>query len=293
MTNTPRTQFAAVNGIRLAYADWPGRPGAEPVICLPHLTGHKGSFGPLARRLAGPDSPWRLLAVDLRGRGESDRPADGYGFAYHARDLLALADGLNLPRFVLVGHSFGATAAVYLASIQPRRVRAVVLLDGGADPKADRLQDMYSTIRRLDERYASPDDYLTAMRALPYFQPWTAALDQYFRDDLESAPDGTFRPRSSAAAVGRDLDLHFQYSMCLHFPALRCPALFLRPGLGLAGERGHVFSDTEAQAITANIPNCTWVDVPGVNHYTLLVNDEPPVVEPIRVFLAQLLGGAG
>jgi pimeloyl-ACP methyl ester carboxylesterase len=285
MTALPATRFQVVNDIRLAYVEWPGRAGAQTILCLPHLTGHKGAFGPLAQRLA-PD--WRVIAVDLRGRAESDRPADGYGFAYHARDLLALADALDLPEFILLGHSFGATAAVYLASIQPTRVRGVVLLDGGADPKIEILRAMVPTIRRLDARYASVDDYLAAMRALPYFQPWTAALEQYFRDDVDALPDGALRSRSSAAAIARDLELHFLYCMCLHFPALRCPVLFLRPGRGLAGERGHVFSEAEAQAITANIPNCRRVEVPGVNHYTLLMTDDPPIAAPIREFLSGL-----
>ena len=125
MTTLPATQFIQAHGVRLAYAEWPGPAGAETIICLPHLTGHKGSFGPLAQRLA---PVWRVLALDLRGRDESDRPDDGYGLAYHARDILALADALDLPRFVLIGHSFGASTAVYLASIRPNRVRALVLL---------------------------------------------------------------------------------------------------------------------------------------------------------------------
>jgi pimeloyl-ACP methyl ester carboxylesterase len=285
MTTLPPTQFINANGIRLAYADWPGRAGAEPVICLPHLTGHKGSFGPLAQRL-WPD--WRVLALDLRGRGESDRPDDGYGFAYHARDILALADALDLPRFVLIGHSFGATAAVYLASIRPNRARAVVLLDGGADPQVATLRAMYPAIQRLEQRYPSLDAYLAAMRATPFFQPWNATLEQYFCDEVETLTDGSLRSRSSPAAIARDLELHFLYSLCLHFPALRCPVLFLRPGNGLAGEQGHVFSEVEAQAITANIPNCTRIDVSGANHYTMLMSDEPVVAAPIQEFLQSI-----
>jgi pimeloyl-ACP methyl ester carboxylesterase len=285
VTALPPTQFASADGIRLAYIEWPSQSAGTPIICLPHLTGHKGSFGPLAERLA-PDR--RVLALDLRGRGQSAQPVEGYGFAYHARDILAFADSLGLPEFVLLGHSFGATAAVYLASIRPSRTRAVVLLDGGADPQADTLRAMYASIERLEQRYPSVEEYLAAMRARPFYRPWSAALEQYFRDDVETLADGSLRARASPAAVTRDLDQHFFYSMCLHYPALRCPALWLRPGNGLAGARGHVFSEAEAQAISANIPNCTRVDVPGANHYTLLIADEPPVAGPIRDFLKGL-----
>jgi pimeloyl-ACP methyl ester carboxylesterase len=135
MTDLPPTQYLTVHGLRLAYCHWPGRPGAPALLCLPHLTGHKGSYADLAAALS-PD--YAVYALDLRGRGESDQPAEGYGFAYHAADLLACADAWNLPAFSLIGHSFGATAATYLASIRPQRVRALVMLDGGADPKDTR-----------------------------------------------------------------------------------------------------------------------------------------------------------
>jgi pimeloyl-ACP methyl ester carboxylesterase len=280
---TPATEFVQANGLRLAYVHWPGRAGAPAVICLPHLTGHKLSFADLGAALA-PDCD--VYALDLRGRGESSQPAEGYGFAYHARDVLALADALGLNHFGLIGHSFGATASVYLASIRPERVRFAVLLDGGADPKEETLRAMYPTIARLDQVYASLDAYLDAMRAIPFFQPWDAGLERYFRADVETLPDGRVRARSSAAAITRDLDAHFMYCMCLHFPALRCPTLFLRPALGLLnGARGHVFSEAEAQAIVRHIPRCQRADVPGCNHYTLLLHAGPPALAAIRAFL--------
>jgi pimeloyl-ACP methyl ester carboxylesterase len=278
------SSFLRVNGLRLAYAEWPGERG--PIICLPHLTGHKGSFTSLAERLA-PD--YRVLALDLRGRGDSDKPDDGYGFAYHARDILAFADALGIERFALIGHSFGATTATYLASIRPERVSALVLLDGGADPTDELLKAMYPTIRRLGRVYPSLADWLDAQRALPFHQPWSAAFERYFIEEAETLPDGSVRSKSSAAAIERDMDQHFLYCMCLHYPNLRCPVLFLRPENGLLGDKGHVFSNSVAANIVRHIPNCWRVDVPGVHHYTILVHDDPPIVQPIREFLEETL----
>jgi pimeloyl-ACP methyl ester carboxylesterase len=252
------------------------------LICLPHLTGHKVSFADLGAALA-PD--FDVYALDLRGRGESDRPAEGYGFAYHAADVLAFADALGLSEFGLIGHSFGATASVYLASIRPERVRALVLMDGGADPKDETLRAMYPTIRRLELAYPSLEAYLDAMRAIPFFQPWDAGLERYFAADVETLPDGQVRSRSSASAIRLDLDAHFLYCMCLHFPHLRCPTLFLRPAQGLLGERGHVFSEAEAQAILRHMPAARRADVPNCNHYTMLLHAGPPVLPHVRAFL--------
>jgi pimeloyl-ACP methyl ester carboxylesterase len=268
------------NGINLAYEEWPGERG--PVICLPHLTGHKGSFINLAERLA---PEYRLIALDMRGRGDSDKPDEGYGFAYHARDVLALADALDIESFALIGHSFGATTSAYLASIRPDRVRTVALLDGGADPKDETLKAMYPTIRRLGKVFPSLSAYLDAMRAIPYHQPWSAALERYFTEDVETLPDGSVQPKPSASAIEHDMDMHFLYCMCLHFPYMHCPALFMRPTRGLLGDKGHVFSEAEAAAIARHIFNCRRVDVPDANHYTMLIHDNPPIAPLLREFL--------
>jgi pimeloyl-ACP methyl ester carboxylesterase len=283
MPAAPATEFVSVNGLRLAYQHWPGRAGAPALLGLPHLTGHKGSYYDLAAALA-PD--YNVYALDLRGRGESDAPADGYGFAYHAADLLACADAWGLARFGLIGHSFGATTAAYLAALRPERVGALVLLDGGCEPPAATLQRMYPTVAALARTYPSVDDYLDEVQALPYFQPWDAALERYFRADLLTLPDGQVRPRGSAAAVRRDLDQHFFYTLRPSLPAIACPTLFLRPEYGLlGGQRGQVFSEAEAATLVAALPHGQRGDVAGANHYTLLLKDGPPVLAPVRAFL--------
>jgi len=270
--------------VHLSYLEWPGEKG--PLLCLPSLTGHKGSFRAMARGLA---PEYHLYALDLRGRGGSSWPEEAYGFAYHAQDVLAFAEALGLDRFTLIGHSFGGTAGAYLASIRPGPVRALVLLDGGADPKEETLAAMRPAVRRMAASYPSADAYVEAMKQVTYFRPWNPALEDYVREEAETLEDGTVRARASAAAIERDLNIHFFYSMCLHFPALQCPTLFIRPELGLLGERGHVLDPREAAAFVAWIPRGRQVDLPGANHYTMLLQEKPPVIEPILAFLAEVL----
>jgi pimeloyl-ACP methyl ester carboxylesterase len=276
-----------VDGIKLSYREWPGERG--PLLCLPSLMGHKGAFDGVARRLA---PAYHLYALDLRGRGDSDKPAEGYGFAYHARDILGFVDALELPAFSIVGHSFGATVGVYLASVRPRRVRSLVMIDGGADPKEEVLQAMQPAIDRLGQAYPSLDAYLETMRALPYYDPWNPGLERYLRQDVEVLENGAVRSKSSAAAIARDLEIHFYYSMCVHFPTLQCPNLFIRPRNGLLGERAHVLDEREAAAFVGSIPKCWRVDLPDVNHYTMILNEPPVVVPAIRAFLDSVYGEA-
>jgi pimeloyl-ACP methyl ester carboxylesterase len=283
----PQPKTIQLSDLTLSYTEWPGEKG--PVICLPSFAGHKGSFARIAVDLA---PTYQIYALDLRGRGDSDKPADGYGFAYHARDLLQFVDALGIDTFAIIGHSFGATVGTYLASIRPLRVQAIVLIEGGADPTERVLEAIRPTLRHLDQQYPSMAAYLEAMRALPFYNnPWSVSLEAYLRQDVNTLPDGSVRPKASADALQRDLDLHFHYSMCLHFPFVQCPALFIRAGEGLAGgERGHIFTEAETEAIVDWLPQARRVDLPpGANHYTMVLHDDPPVLPSIQKFLAEVL----
>lgn len=280
----PQHREVSVDGLSLGYLEWTGERG--PLLLLPGLTGHKGSFRTLAARLS---PTYQIYAVDLRGRGDSDKPPEGYGFAYHTRDLLAFLEALGIDKLSIIGHSFGATVGVYLASIRPSLVEAAVLIDGGADPNEEVLQAMRPAVRRLGATFPSMDAYLAAMREIPYFNPWNAALERYLQEDMQELPEGGVRSKSSAQAIEQDLDIHFFYSMCVHFPTMQCPTLFLRPEQGLLGDKAHVLTPKEAAAFVAWIPKGRQVDVPGVNHYTILLQEDPPVVVPILSFLAEVL----
>ena len=165
-------------------------------------------------------------------------------------------------------------------------------IEGGADPTERVLEAIRPTLRHLDQQYPSLAAYLEAMRALPFYNnPWSASLEEYLRQDIETQPNGTVRPKASAEGLQRDLDLHFQYSMCLHFPFVQCPALFIRAGEGLqGGDKGHIFTEPETDAIVEWIPQGRRVDLPpGANHYTMVLQDKPPISPPIRAFLDEVL----
>lgn len=284
----PEAKRIFIDGTHLGYLEWPGERG--PILMLPSLTGHKGSFRALAARLA---PRYHLYAIDLRGRGDSDKPEEGYGFSYHVRDLQGFTEALGIKSYSLIGHSFGANVGVYLASIRPQPIECAVLIDGGADPKEEVLQAMRPALRRLETSYPSMEAYLEAMRAIPYFAPWNQALEAYLREDMVMLDDGSIRSRSSGKAIERDLDMHFFYSMCVHFPTLQCPTLFIRPEQGLIARKTHVLDPKEAAAFVAWIPKGRQVDLPGANHFTMLLQDEPPVADPILSFLDEVLEASG
>src|SRR5262245_38449298 len=116
--------FVTTNNIQLHVLE---KPGIEPTVLLAHgLTANAYCFGPLMAAL-----PYRVLALDLRGRGQSDAPVSGYTMPNHTADLIGLLDALELDQVVLGGHSFGGLLTVYTAVHYPRRLRQCLLMDAG------------------------------------------------------------------------------------------------------------------------------------------------------------------
>ncbi len=102
--------------------------GDPPWLFLHSLGGHRGFW---KRALAHIGTRHRAVAVDLRGHRDSALAPDQSGATLweHLNDVLATADALGLPQFVLVGHSFGATVALSVAAAAPKRVLGLVLVD--------------------------------------------------------------------------------------------------------------------------------------------------------------------
>lgn len=96
-------------------------------------------------------SSHRVVAIDLRGCGASDKPKDGYDIPTLADDVAAVSVSLGLARPVIVGHSLGGMIAIDLAARQPSLVGAVVAVDPGPiDPLPETRQIFEALIAQLE-----------------------------------------------------------------------------------------------------------------------------------------------
>lgn len=119
--------------IRLSALDY-GEPfhGAPPLVVLHGQADLAWSMDPVAAALA---ARFRVVSIDHRGHGDSDRPG-AYAFAHFVADLGAAITHLSFDRPVLVGHSLGAQVASQFAGLYPERVRALVIAEGIGPPVA-------------------------------------------------------------------------------------------------------------------------------------------------------------
>ena len=108
--------------------------GERRVLLVHGFTGAKDDFGEAVDRLA--DAGWHAVTADLRGHGNSEKPAteDAYDLELFADDLWALVDVLGWERFVLLGVSMGGMIAQIAALRHPERLDGLVLMDTSSGP---------------------------------------------------------------------------------------------------------------------------------------------------------------
>ena len=274
--------------VSLHYVTWGQRTTPERAVILVHgLTASHKEFATLGPALA--EQGWYVVALDLRGRGLSSKPAHGYGIMYHAADVLALCDTLNLDSVNVVGHSLGAIIGMYRAAIAPQRIRTLTMIDAGGKIPDDTAQAISASVSRLGTVYPSLDAYLGLMRQLPMLQ-WNDLWEEYFRYDADVRPDGTVASRVPKAAIEEEsLALALTRSEALP-DLVKCPTLVVRATVGLLGPNaGFILPRDEADRLCSVIADCRLIEVPNTNHYTVVLADE--TINGIKDFLAQHAAG--
>ena len=272
----------SVNGVSLAVHEWRGKGPA--IVCTHGLTANHTCWQSMADILA-PD--YRLIAYDLRGRGESDKPAKGYSLEIHAQDLGALLDHFGLKSAVVMGHSLGAHIGLHFAAHFPKRVKKLILVDGAIDLRAEILDSLGPAINRLGIEFPSLEMFLQMLQGLPMFQGrWNEYLERYFRYDVEVLPSGAVRSKVAKHAIEEELaNLGRERLWVLHHQ-VKCPTLILRAPDGLLTATDCLMTQDEAEAMADAIPKSRLVVVPKTNHYTVLLGKNPKTRQAIREFLA-------
>lgn len=116
--------MAHLNSLEMYYET---RGEGEPLLLLHGFTGSGADWELIFKT---PPHGYRLVIPDLRGHGRSTNPSPTFTFRQAALDVLALLDRLAIERFKAIGLSAGAKTLVHMATQQPARVEAMVLVSG-------------------------------------------------------------------------------------------------------------------------------------------------------------------
>jgi pimeloyl-ACP methyl ester carboxylesterase len=243
-----RRGLVNVQGIRLAYLDF-GGPG--PGMLLLHgLFGRASTWANSARWLS---KHFRVVALDQRGHGWSDKPDYAYSRKDYADDAAAVIERLDLAPAVVVGHGLGALSALTLAARRPKLVRALVLID---QTPATAKKGAVEANRSWLEDWPLP--FTSVGEARAYFDQVRPGLGNYLAESLTEGVDG-YRPlfhMDHMVQSSADWDADSYWT---EVENVKCPALVVR------GEESWV-PRVEAEEMARRLRRGSYVEVPGANH---------------------------
>ncbi|MDQ2976139.1 MAG: alpha/beta hydrolase [Acidobacteriota bacterium] len=127
------SRFTTLDGVRIHYVNY-GK-GSEALVLVHGWTQNVDSW-----RDQVPDFVQRnrVIAIDLPGHGQSDKPQTTYSMDYFARAVDAVLRDAKVKRAVLVGHSMGTPVARQFYRKYPKKTLGIVIVDGTLRPFGDR-----------------------------------------------------------------------------------------------------------------------------------------------------------
>jgi pimeloyl-ACP methyl ester carboxylesterase len=250
------------NGLRLAYVEI-GDPSGVPVLLLHGFTDSARSWSLTAPYLA---TGFRVVAPDLRGHGNSDKPEGCYTIPEMANDIRFLIEVLDLVPTHVVGHSLGGRLAQAIAERWPHLVRKIVLMSTSAALR-ERRGWLWENIQMLRD----PIDPESA-----FIREWCSGAAPVDENFLAHA-------RRESAALPSRIWHSIYYEQLAYDPSpllqdISAATLILR------GEEDMIATEEHQAIMKDAIAGADFISLPGHGH-NLHWEDPEKVADLIRIFL--------
>ena len=281
----PRMIKAKGDGLKIELAIWEGK--GKQILCVHGITANSRFWDCLASAL----SPrHRVIAMDLRGRGLSDKPHSGYSISHHCKDILALMNDQGLKRPVLMGHSLGAFISLVFAARYPKKIDRLILVDGGGKLSEDQMARVFAGIKpsldRLGQVFSSLRAYLSQMKQAPYLQPWNSYMETYFRYEVERVKGGV-RSRVHPEHINEEAKNLGKVDSREFYKRVKAPTLILRATKGMLAKDDLLLPEDVVERMVREIPNAKRIDIKGANHYSILFQPDKKRNQAILEFLME------
>lgn len=259
------SNYIQTNGIQLHCLKYEG--DGIPIILMHGLTANAHSFVSILKN--GISHP--VYSVDLRGRGDSDKPTKGYTIHDHAADILGLMDTLSIPSAILGGHSFGALLSLYLAYHHPEKVEKLILIDAAARMHPNTKEMIAPSMSRLTKEWANKHEYFNTIRKAPYLSGlWDDDIQNYYNADIEVMTSGVIRTKSNLENITEAVNDIFDIGLnWLNFiKGIQHPAILIN-GTDVYSLDAAILPEHLAMETVHMMKNCRYIHVSG-NHLTML-----------------------
>lgn len=255
---------------------------ARPVIIIHGLTGNH--FQLQFYREALKDK-YRVLEVDVRGRGESGSGENPSSISQHKDDIVRLIDHLELEEPILIGYSMGGYIASLVAS--EVKTKALVLLDSAAEVVEYQDKIVVPTFGRISKRWDSKEEYVnTVVSNYSNMQvPDSKELRTAVEYEVEEREDG-FYNKSEESTIREDWASMRDFDVHKVFENIDVPVLLVQC-LGSVGEVGPLFAPEHYVETKKAIKDLSIYES-DTNHYTLVFDKQEDINNKVRSFLENL-----
>jgi pimeloyl-ACP methyl ester carboxylesterase len=162
-------------GVRIA---WESEGTGDPVL---FLHGLGGSMHDWAAQLPAFAPKHRVIRLDVRGHGSSDKPGGRYEVEQFASDAIAVLRAAGVERAHIAGISMGGMIALQLAVDAPGLVRSLVLVNTGPEVKAENAAERFALWqRRFLTRFLSMEKFATILAGRLFPDPGQESMRAEF-----------------------------------------------------------------------------------------------------------------
>lgn len=276
------------DGVRINAAVWDGE--GSPILLIHGSTANCRTFDSMVPSLL---SRHRVISLDLRGRGLSDKPDTGYSLDHPISDIQCVMDDIGIQSAVVMGHSLGAYITAYLAGNCPNRVDKLVMIDGGATQTREHAGLVQTALAPIWDRslqtFPTADEYISFVTRLTMFHPWRSEIETYFRHEIE-AVEGGVRCNINRGHIDEEIANLGRYTHGPEFADLyekiECDTLIISATEGINVREDIVLPLAAAEEIKRKMPRAEVMPVKG-NHFGILFNDDAEKDSAILDFIAR------
>ncbi len=262
MAQDPRGELVTVDGLSFHYRDWGG--SGRPLVLLHGLASTCHIWDMVAPILA---EKYAVIALDLRGHGESAKPNHGYGFASVTKDVLGVIGQRGGDAPVVVGHSWGGSVALELAVRAPESVLGMAWVDGGmidASARHPTVEDAKLEMALPDFTGVKVDGFLERVRSRHLGNGMGPEVADIVLANFEILEDRTIKSRLSRANHLRIIEALWDHRPAELYEKVQCPVLIMParqqndPSTQERGQRRFMSVDQAEQLLPKS--KTVWLD---------------------------------
>lgn len=272
----PQSKTVLANGIRLHYLEW-GTPDKPWMLLLHGLRGHAHSWDDFSAQM----SPhYRVIALDQRGRGDTDWAKDGdYTTETFADDLTGFCEALGMSSITLIGHSMGARNGMAYTARFPDVVAKLVIVDAppGNMPNTERIRQELIAVPEEFESFEAAFSHIRRDNPLPPEEVLRRRV-QYQTRELPNGKIGWRYDIAVREGFRKNTATPPPQGQWEAWRKLTCPTLIVR------GTETDALTHDQVKEMVDSHPNAKVVEVPRAAH---MVFEENPsgFLEEVRRWL--------